>query len=60
MDINFKFHRKLLFLTYFGNIFMSLISFLLVMQGVKRLMTCCQRYFTTDPSRCVNYEGEIH
>lgn len=25
------------------------------LQGLKRLMTKCQQYFPTDPSRCVEY-----
>jgi len=27
------------------------------LQGLKRLMTKCQQYFPTDPSRCVEYTG---
>lgn len=26
-------------------------------QAIKRLMTKCQEYFPTDPSRCVEYSG---
>lgn len=33
----------------------SSISF--VLQGLKRLMTICQKHFETDPSKCVEYNA---
>ncbi len=29
----------------------------LYFQGLKRLMTICQKHFTTDPSKCVEYNA---
>ena len=34
--------------------------FLSFFQAVKRLMTQSQKYFTTDPSRSVEFEGDVH
>lgn len=42
---------------YLHNVTANFIFLSFLLQGLKRLMTICQKHFTTDPSKCVEYNA---